>query len=104
LTDPSSLQALGAGDFEPRRGETFRMRTTGGTEDLVLLEVARLAPATEAPGGRRGAFSLVFRSPLASHVPQAMYTLEHASLGALELFLVPIGPRDGGMCYEAIFN
>jgi hypothetical protein len=104
VTEAPPLQALGVDDFEPRRGEIFRMQTAGGTEDLVLLEVARLSVATEAPGGRRGAFSLVFRSPLASHVPQAIYRLEHAALGALELFLVPIGPRDGGMCYEAIFN
>jgi hypothetical protein len=104
LTDTFPPQGLGVDDFEPRRGETFRMRMPGGTEDLVLLEVVRLAAATEAPGGRRGAFSLVFRSPQASHVPQAIYRLENAALGVLELFLVPIGPRDGGMCYEAIFN
>jgi hypothetical protein len=104
LTDPPPLPSLGVDDFEPRRGEAFRMQTPGGTEDLVLLEVVRLAVATEAPGGRRGAFSLVFRSPQASHVPQAIYTLENAALGVLELFLVPIGPRDGGMCYEAVFN
>jgi hypothetical protein len=104
LTDASPLQDLSVEHFEPRRGDTFRMRTGGGTVDLVLVEVTRLTPATEAPGGRRGAFSLVFRSPLPSHVPQGIYALEHAALGALELFLVPIGPHDGGMRYEAIFS
>ncbi len=104
MTDATPLQALGAEDFEPRRSETFRMQAEAGAQDLVLIEVVRLAVATEAPGGRRGAFSLVFRSPLPGHVPQAIYTLEHPALGPLALFLVPIGPRDGGMCYEAIFN
>jgi hypothetical protein len=104
VTDVRSLATLGVGDFEPLRGETFHLQSPGGPQDLVLLEVTRLSAATEAPAGRRGAFSLVFRSPLPGHVPQAIYTLEHVALGALDLFLVPIGPREGGMCYEAIFS
>jgi hypothetical protein len=104
MTGSPALNALDAGDFEGRRGETFRMRTAAGTQDLVLVDVTRLAFAARAPESGRDAFSLVFRSPQPSHVPQAIYALEHEGLGVLELFLVPIGPRDGGMCYEAIFN
>jgi hypothetical protein len=37
-------------------------------------------------------------------VPQGIYKLENEKLGALEIFLVPIGPDEKGMRYEAIFN
>jgi hypothetical protein len=30
--------------------------------------------------------------------------VRHAQLGAMEIFLVPIGPDEGGMRYEAIFT
>lgn len=104
MTGTRPLAALGAEDFEPLRGETFRLQAPDAPQDVVLVDVTRLPSATVAPDGRRVAFSLVFRSPLPGHLPQAIYALEHAALGTLELFLVPIGPRDGGMCYEAIFN
>ena len=31
-------------------------------------------------------------------------TLEHDAMGSFDLFLVPLGPRDGGMMYEAVFT
>ena len=34
---------------------------------------------------------------------QMIRRLEHDELGAFELFLVPIGPDDTGMRYEAVF-
>ena len=37
-------------------------------------------------------------------MPQRIYPLVHETLGSLELFIVPIGPREGGMVYEAIFT
>jgi hypothetical protein len=36
--------------------------------------------------------------------PQRIYRVEHEALDPLDLFLVPIGPRDGGMQYQAIFT
>ena len=47
---------------------------------------------------------MLFRGPLAPVMPQRIYPLAHETLGSLELFIVPIGPRDGGMVYEAIFT
>ena len=105
MTDPRPLDVLRTDDFLGRRGETFRLHSPDGAQDVVLIEVTPLGAVTEAPTGRQGAFSLVFRgAPGVGHVPQAIYCLEHDELGSLEVFLVPIGPRDGGMCYEAVFN
>jgi hypothetical protein len=54
----------------------------------------------------------VFRGPLEPILPQGIYRLEHEHLGALELFIVPIGPNKNAnsaegptaMLYEAVFG
>jgi hypothetical protein len=98
------LDTLEEADFARHLRTVFRLHLPDGARrELLLMEVTGhpyLPPAT----GRRRGFSLVFRSEEAGHVPQAIYRLDHDQMGSLELFLVPIGPRDGGMCYEAVFN
>lgn len=86
-------------DFEPHRGESFRLMATGATLELELADVQRLGTALR----EGGAFSLIFRGtgPIA---PQAIYPLEHPALGTLELFVVPIQPKDGSNRYEVIFT
>jgi hypothetical protein len=41
---------------------------------------------------------------MSAPLPQATYRLEHATLGAMDVFLVPIGQDREGVRYEAIFN
>jgi hypothetical protein len=50
------------------------------------------------------AFSLFFHGPQSPFMPQAIYTLQHAELGALEIFLVPVARDQDGFEYEAVFN
>jgi hypothetical protein len=99
---PRDLAALGLADFAACVGERFGVQVDGRSLELALLEAEALAPAAPRPGGRRP-FSLVFRGPRAPVLPQRVYRLESARLGALEIFLVPIGPDDAGLRYEAIF-
>jgi hypothetical protein len=47
---------------------------------------------------------LTFLSPPGPFLPQAIYPLLHPAFEALELFLVPLGPKDGGNSYEAVFT
>jgi hypothetical protein len=47
---------------------------------------------------------LTFQSALPGHLPQAIYAVTNEEMGTMELFLVAVGPKDGGMCYEAVFN
>lgn len=71
--------------------------------DGVALELFEATPLdSQAPDARR--FSLLFRGPEQPMLPQATYTLEHAVLGALAIFLVPIGRDATGAQYQAIFN
>lgn len=97
------LENLTYGDFADRVGETFRLEAPSGPLPLTLLEATSLARG-ENPGPRRSPFSLVFRGPFQPALPQRIWPLEHAALGRLEIFLVPIGPDGGGMRYEAVFN
>lgn len=95
--------------FLPCVGGAFRLTTDdGGTFDLELIEAA--APRS-GPGrggasrpGKREPFSLLFRGPSQPVLPQRIYPLRHDTLGTLELFLVPVGPDDKGLCYEAVFG
>ena len=91
------LESFTAGTFSPRLRERFTLVDAGDPLELELVEVTELGPATPE---RRGPFSLVFRGPNRSTLPQRISRLEHAELGTFELFLVPIGPGE----YEAVFT
>jgi hypothetical protein len=97
------LDALRDEDFSSRVGEVFCMRLNADESlDLTLIEVHahKYAP----PNQKRRGFSVLFRSDLPKAAPQAIYSVTHDALGSMDLFLVPVGPKDGGMCYEAVFN
>ena len=49
-------------------------------------------------------FTLLFRAPLDAPQRQGIYRLEHNSIGAMDLFLVPVKKDDSGLYYEAVFN
>jgi len=66
----------------------------------------QLVAVTALPdhGGPRQPFSITFRGPQAPLLPQRTYRLEHGTLGALDVFIVPVGREAGGVGYEAVFN
>jgi hypothetical protein len=98
------LHALEDGDFTSHLRTVFRLCLPGGERlPLVLVEVTPHPHLPTGPERRRG-FSILLRSALPGHLPQATYRLEHDVMGDLELFLVPVGAREGGVVYEAVFN
>jgi hypothetical protein len=101
------LDRLSASSFAPAVGDTFTVDAEdAGQLELELLE-SRLhdpdAPAEDASGAR-AQFTLTFRGPADPLLPQRIYHLEHPSLGALEIFIVPIAHDESGTTYEAIFT
>jgi hypothetical protein len=90
------LETLTADTFLSRLNDRFGLDDGDGLE-LELVEATELGAARP---GRRAPFSIVFRALDGRTLPQRIYRLEHAELGALELFLVPIGPGE----YEAVFT
>lgn len=89
------------GTFAPRVGEMFRAKLDADVD--VELE---LTETNEAKGANRPdhAFSITFRGPLERPLAQGTYELEHAVLGSLPIFLVPIAQQEGGFLYEAVFT
>jgi hypothetical protein len=82
-------------------GDVFRVVVD---EDLAFdTELIHVTPGQGVEGGRVP-FSLVFRGPADLVVPQRTYRMEHPGLGAFEIFIVPIGPDEDGMGYEAVFT
>jgi hypothetical protein len=98
------LDTLEQADFARHLGTPFRLLLPDGAALVMVLLEASPHPHLPPPPGRRRGFSLVFRSPSPGHLPQGTYRLDHDAMGPMEMFLVPIGPREGGMCYEAVFN
>ena len=91
-----------------RVGETFTMRPNGCKPLRVeLIDASPTGPTGPRPKGspRKLAFSLVFREPKATTaVRQGTHDVDHDAFGTLPIFLVPIGPDDVGMRYQAVFN
>jgi hypothetical protein len=95
------LEKLTIDDFTGRLNSTFMMANGVDTVELELIAVNALRAGRN---GQREPFSLLFRGPRSPVWPQRTYQLTSSSLGELSVFLVPIGPDDHGLCYEAIFN
>jgi hypothetical protein len=104
------LESIDIATFAGRVGEVFRIvvdDATALTTRLIDVTPASVSgtTATTSPGaGGRRPFSVVFRSAPGAPLPQQIYRVHHDELGALELFLVPIGPDEDGMRYEAVFS
>jgi hypothetical protein len=91
---------LGIGDFTPHLDAVFDMQTAGG---VVPLKLAKADPAGNS-GRPGGAFSLIFVAPTGPWHQQAIYPVTHPVFGTMEIFLVPVGPRQDGNGYQALFT
>jgi uncharacterized protein DUF6916 len=85
-------------DFRVAVGSLF---TLEGSAPLRLVE-AELT-AERGAGMERDPFRLEFLGPSDPILPQRTYVLEHDTLGALDIFIVPIARDASGTTYEAIF-
>lgn len=91
--------------YPPLVGTTFFVTTAAGTASLKLTAVEDLPPASpkqrSAPAD--GRFSLLFTS--ASSFVQGTYPVRHSTLGAANLFVVPVsGKAATPQRYELIVN
>ena len=97
------LDRAGASDFSPFLHDTFRLVASDGASlDLELVEVHE--SGRNRPGQERSSFSLLFKGALERLLPQQMYRMEHSTLGAMDLMIVPVRQDQDGYYYEAVFN
>jgi len=54
--------------------------------------------------GQYEAFSILLRGPSDTPLGQGTYRVEHDTIGAFDLFIVPISQDRDGLNYEACFN
>jgi hypothetical protein len=99
-----SLEDFTAETFSSRTGDSFRISVDESNAlQAELIEVVAFDPPADASRARVP-FSIVFRGPSEPILPQRIYRFEHGTLGAFDLFIVPIGPDESGMQYEAVFT
>ena len=92
------LRDIGPEHFEPFARQPLSLHDS--PHALTVELVQRL----QCPSPRAVPFSVVFRLDPGIAGAQGVYRLDHPQLGPLDVFLVPIEPRDGQTRLEAVFN
>jgi len=97
------LENLTANSFSDFVNDTFTVYFDPSIpSDLELIEVSEINTSSITDG--REPFSIVFRGAMDCVWSQGIYKIAHQKLEEIQLFLVPIGPDEKGMRYEAVFN
>ncbi len=90
--------------FAPLTNDSFSIDYNREKPPLVV-ELVEVNPVdTGEEGQERRPFSLILQSDTTDYLEQATYRFTHATLGTLDLFLVPIGSNKTGMQYEVMFT
>jgi hypothetical protein len=99
------LAALTHDDFSRCLGERFQLTQDGDAPASLELELLRVdaMPVRDRVRRARTPFSLILVGPGEPVLPQQIYRLQNATLGPLDIFLVPIARDERGVRYEAVF-
>jgi len=93
---------LTAAYFKPLINETFTIQDDKNSVQMELIEVTE--KNQDEVDSSIQSFSILFRGPKDKMLPQGIYRVDHEKIDTLDLFLVPVGPDQTGLCYEAVFN
>ena len=89
-------------DFQPLIDDKFGIEVD--IENATTLTLTEVESRAGMGASGRDPFALVFRAEGETVLEQRIYRLEHESLGAIEIFLVPISQGDDHVLYEAVFS
>jgi hypothetical protein len=82
-----------------------QFRISRPNTDAVILKLVEVSHWQEPSRGTdRECFSALFSATLRAPLGQDTYDVEHPSLGKFQMLLVPIGVKQRGLRYEAVFN
>jgi hypothetical protein len=102
------LDTATSATFEPYVGDQFEVTPQEGEPFEVVLsscsETTAGSPGEWREAAQRVPFSLVFVGPAEGPIAQQTCAFRHPQLGAFDLFIVPLGPDDHGMRYEAVIS
>ena len=97
------LETFSLETFVNHVGEEFLVTPAEGEPVTVrLVEATSLGPAPHAGG--RAPFSLIFGDSPRAVLPQGIHAMRHETIGAFELFIVPLQPDRSGPLFQAVFN
>ena len=103
---PVPLDQLTFATFTKLLRSHFRVHL--GPSAVLELELVEATCAPTAQGSPKHpaseSFSLIFAGPAAQPLTQKIYLFEHETIGAFELFIVPITTERGTLRYQAVFN
>lgn len=95
------LDKLSHADFEGLDDRTFEIDF--GDAGTFTAQLEKTAGFDLDPGeDKREPFSIFLRC--GAPAVQSTYPVKHATLGALDLFLVPIEESEDGVLFEAVFT
>lgn len=90
-------------DFHACLNQTFLLDAgEHGEVSLQLIRVDRHPDSVSTDG--RDVFSVLLRGPADLTFDQRIYHLSNETMGEMDLFIVPVGPDQQGMRYEAVFS
>ena len=95
------LEEIDHTTFESLVGETVDLQA-GDVKFQADIESVSLLK--QNPDLVRQPFTVELQAHESISHRQQMYELSHPDLGELDLFIVPVGPGERGMCYEIVFN
>ena len=90
--------------FSDKIGQPFAIDEPNAPAIELTLIKAEPLPTYNLPPAARAPFSLLFTTTGDFVLMQRIYALRHAALGALTIFLVPVGKKDDTVTYQAVFN
>ena len=97
------MKVLSSEDFARAAHQIFDLEIGEASLPLTLIDV-QVAVTSMTADLARAPFSLTFRSASQVVLPQKTYVLRNAGMGALQIFLVPVGRDREGVLYQAVFN
>lgn len=95
------LATVRSEQFAACLNQDFEIVFTDSTLPVQLSEVRSLGVRPES---LREPFALTFLGPAKLLLPQRTYTMRHATLGELEIFLVQVAADQSSSAFEAVFN
>jgi hypothetical protein len=101
VSNSPDLTELTLEHFRPLVDQEFGLRAADVELELRLDEAV---PSGHARPGTRQPFSLIFTAASSAMLPQGIYQVEHDTLGAMDVFLVPVGLKHSRVEYQAVFN
>ena len=76
----------------------------GFPDGTIILKLSEARTLGARPESVREPFALTFVGPAKLQLPQRIYKMRNATLGEMEIFLVPIGADHTNSAFEAVFN